>query len=496
MAVTITNEDLQYILSQVLNAIRSESQSVDELPTVDSLTGINSLPALQGQTVVKAPVSLLGQPAVAAASVANSAAINANDKALLAQQATITAQQAATSADNSAQAADKAAKAADLAAQNANTASQSAVRKITVKNKKGETIDQLTPGAGGNVDLIMTGDGSGSGFYNVTLLHPQSGFYTKETAIAAVVNAGIENETKPGMIITFEASPGKWLDFRFEGTDIGNFPTPAAWNPYGGGNAVKKVTVSKGTDTDELIPDAGGNILIDIPIVKVDKTLTENGTNPVEGGAVLKAISELENQFGISIVLNTIVDGDDKAYSLSLLDVNGNVLNTTETFTSGGGSGSAVGTRVILTRITENPTVKYGDTVKLQFLYDQIDTSNNSSTGNAAKAAITIVFGATSSSFEFDIAAGSTTTLDVTKYLGVGNNTVRVRIVTNDETAQVSSVSWTVRTVQLVLSSSFNVASVIQRGTAVSVPFALTGSGDKTLRMYTTLVHKLSFSNN
>jgi hypothetical protein len=57
MAVTITGDDLQYIL----NAIKTESQSVDELPTVNSLSGINSLPALRGQTVVKVPVSLLGQ---------------------------------------------------------------------------------------------------------------------------------------------------------------------------------------------------------------------------------------------------------------------------------------------------------------------------------------------------------------------------------------------------------------------------------------------------
>jgi len=486
MAVTITNDDLQYILQQVLNAIRSESQSVDELPTVNSLSGINSLPALQGQTVVKAPISLLGQPATQAAATANAAATAANNAATTANTAATNANSARDSANQAAQEANTAAGVANQAAQNANQAAASAVRKITTKDKNGETIDELTPDGSGNVNLPMTGgSGSGSGFYNVTVLHPiSSGYYTKETAVAALQNADIDDEEKPGMIITFEVSAGKWLDYRFEGTNLESFLTLAAWNRYGGGDAIKKVTVSKGTDTQELTPDESGNIGLDIPVVEVDVTLTENGTNPVRGGAILAAIQQLENQFGVSIILNTIGEGDDKAYSLSLLDKNGEVLSTTETFTGGGGGGSVAGTKVILTRITENPTVKFGDRVQLQFLYDQIDTASNSSTGNAAKATVTVVHGATSSSLALDVPAGSTTTLDVTKYLGIGNNTVRVRVVTNDESAQVSAISWTVKTIQLTLASSFNVATVINRGNTVSVPFALSGSGDKTLRMY------------
>jgi hypothetical protein len=470
---------------EILNAIRADSQSVDELETVNTLTGINSLPALSGNKVVKAPVSLLSQPATQAATTANMAATLANQRATEAQQAAAAANQAAVNTEVAIHLAETAAQSANNAAQNANTAAQSAVRKITTKNKKGDTISELTPNAAGNVDLMMTGDGSGSGFYNVTLQHKlASGFYTKETAVAALKNADIDLEQKPGMIITFESSAGKWLDYRFEGTNTESFLTPQAWNRYGGGDAIKKITVSKGTATNELTPDESGSIGIDIPVVTVDKTLIEGGTNPVEGGAILKAIQENESLFGAQLLLNTIGEGDDKVYSLSLLDKNGEVLNTTESFTGGGGSGSTVGTKVILTRITENPTVKYGDTVKLQFLYDQIDTSNNSSTGNSAKATVTVVFGAVSNAFELDIAAGSTVSLDVTKYLGIGNNIVRVRVVTKDEMAQVSSVSWTVKTVQLTLASSFNVATVVNRGNTVSVPFALTGSGDKTLRMY------------
>lgn len=56
---------------------------------------------------------------------------------------------------------------------------------------------------------ISGGSGSGSGFYNVTKLHPlNTGFYTKETAVTAVSGAKVKDEEKPGMIITFEESAG------------------------------------------------------------------------------------------------------------------------------------------------------------------------------------------------------------------------------------------------------------------------------------------------
>lgn len=45
--------------TELLNAIKAESQSVDELTQVTSLDGIVSLPAIRGTEVVSAPVSLL-----------------------------------------------------------------------------------------------------------------------------------------------------------------------------------------------------------------------------------------------------------------------------------------------------------------------------------------------------------------------------------------------------------------------------------------------------
>lgn len=52
-------------------------------------------------------------------------------------------------------------------------------------------------------------------------------------------DAEIEDEDKPGTIITFETSAGKWEDYRFEGTGTDSFLVPSAWSRHGGGDAIK-----------------------------------------------------------------------------------------------------------------------------------------------------------------------------------------------------------------------------------------------------------------
>lgn len=335
-------------------------------------------------------------------------------------------------------------------------------------------------------EISGTGSGgTGSGFYNVTQLHPlETGFYTKETAVPVLADAEINNEQKPGMIITIETSAGKWEDYRFEGTNVESFFEPTAWQRFGGGDAIKNVTVTKGTNTEELSPDERGNVNIEIPVTETDETITENGTNPVEGKAIFAKFAEIGSKYPVQLKLNTIGEGDNKAYSMSLVNEDGEILDTSDQFTGGGG-GSVATTKIVLTRITPNPTVKNGDTVKLFYSYDHIDTTSDSTTGNAAKAVITITRGATSSTIESTIAAGSIQTVDVTKYLGIGSNSVKVRVTVGEgDEMQVSSLAWTVNVVQLTLTSSFNIASVINRGDTINIPYALSGSGTKTLRCF------------
>lgn len=335
-------------------------------------------------------------------------------------------------------------------------------------------------------DLVKaSGGGSGSGFYNVTQLHPLgSGYYTKDTAVAALSGADIDDDSKPGMVITFEASAGKWLDYRFEGTDISSFLTPSAWNRYGGGDAIKKIRVTKGTATDELAPDGQGVVSLDIPVMEVDQSVNENSTNPVSGKAVAAKMNEKTSAYGTALQLNEIGDGSDKAYSLSLLNEAGDVISTSDMFTGGGG-GTVATTKVVLTRVTPNKTVKSGDEVKLTYTYDQTDTATGESTGNPAKVTVTVTQGANSNTLTGNISAGSTNTVDVTKYMGVGTNTVRVRVEAGEGAElQVAQVTWSINVVQLTLSSSFSISTAVARGQALSVPYALSGAGTKTLRCY------------
>ena len=98
----------QEIKEEILLDIKGESQSVDELEEVDSLVGVNSLPAMRGTEVVVAPISLLGAPAQAAAAEALAAKAGA-------EAAAASAGTAADNADEKAQAAQAAAAAAQTA---------------------------------------------------------------------------------------------------------------------------------------------------------------------------------------------------------------------------------------------------------------------------------------------------------------------------------------------------------------------------------------------
>ena len=541
----ISQEDIQ----QVLNAIKAESQGVQELEEVTSLSGVNSLPAVKGDELVSVPVSLLQKPATDAAAKAetaaqkaetaagnaeaakegaNSAAETANASAQKAETAAIQAQQVIEQYESTALAAMKGATARfDMAVEDAKIESMSyggndgrvvfvkskgifaylagsmtsakfynnwltadmyldATRSSILKDKLylfGETVYVWSDEE--NTLVKASGGGSGSGFYNVTQMHPLgSGYYTKDTAVAALADADIDDDSKPGMVITFEASAGKWLDYRFEGTDISSFLTPSAWNRYGGGDAIKKIRVTKGTTSSDLTPNEQGEVSLDIPVVEVDQAVNENSTNPVSGKAVASKINEKASTYGTALQLNEIGEGADKAYSLSLLNEAGEVISTSDMFTGGGG-GTVATTKVVLTRVTPNKTVKSGDEVKLTYTYDQTDTTTGESTGNPARVTVTVTQGANSNTLTGNISAGSTNTVDVTKYMGVGTNTVRVRVeVGEGAEMQVAQVTWSINVVQLTLSSSFSISTAVTRGQTLSVPYALSGAGTKTLRCY------------
>ena len=330
------------------------------------------------------------------------------------------------------------------------------------------------------VTALEQKQGIGGNVYNATAKH-----LTSYGDFMGAVDEVPKKERVNGLIVTAQIGL-EWQTKQFIGTtprDDTDWANPASWRTFGDTGGVKEIEYIRGTDTAILKPNKAGRVQLNVPTIQVDETITPGGTNPVQGKAIAAALANINP--GKKLRLNTIENGNDKAFSISLLDENDEELSTTEQFSGGGGGGSVAATKIVLERITGSLTTKAGAEVKLQFRYDHIDTSTNSSTGTPAMAEISVIRGANVNVIKMQLQAGNIHTIDVTKYIGVGSNTIRMKVTAGEEESkQVSSLTWTVTAVQLTLASSFDIATDITRGDRISVPFALTGSGQKTLRCF------------
>lgn len=233
----------------------------------------------------------------------------------------------------------------------------------------------------------------------------------------------------------------------------------------------------------EVLPNGSGQVDIEVDNV-VEQTLDPLSTNAVSSQAVAAQFSQLSSKYGASLQLNTSGEEGQEVYSISLVDENGEVLSTTDEFSGGGGSGETSTTRIILTKLTDNPTVKQGDEVKLKYYFDHQDRLSGVSTGIGGTATITISAGATTKSFVQALQPDTNFEIDVTNEMLVGSNNVKVRVeVDNGETIQVSTIAWRIQVITLRLNSSFDFAQTFKKGSTITIPFNLSGSGAKVLRL-------------
>jgi hypothetical protein len=65
--MALTEQEKQDLKLDIISQIKSESQGVNELQEVSSLDGVKTLPAMRGEELVTAPISLLGELATDAA---------------------------------------------------------------------------------------------------------------------------------------------------------------------------------------------------------------------------------------------------------------------------------------------------------------------------------------------------------------------------------------------------------------------------------------------
>ena len=551
--MALTEEEKKELVQDVVNQIKTDSQSVDELETVSTLDGVVSLPAMRGETVVSAPVKLLSKPAEdaavtakASAAVADAATKAAGEATTKAEAAAKTATDAASKATDAAQKTDAAVakavqveaeyKATALAARNGATARfdgmvegveivhmsyvqidgvyYDAVNKafygkvggrycnnwpqadLYMNEGRTEVLKDKAYVCGGVVyvwseeeETIVEISGSGGGnTYNVTEQVPlESGYYTLETAIAAV-----EGKARAkGRCITYETAQGKWETKQFKGTNIESWEQAASWEDFGGDGTVKSVTLNG----KKLEPGEDGNVAITISETEVDESLNASSTNPVQNAAVTAKLMEIEASTVLG--MNAELSDDGSSVRLALTNKSGAEIASADIPAgSGGGGGDASTTKIVLDAAVSKTIIKEGDSAMLTWTYDHQYSSGDekgTSTGQKATVSIEMKRGATVmyADTQHDVSKG-TYTLDLTKYLLLGTTDIYVRATTSDPTTgktQTRQSYVSVKAVTLALSSSFNIAECVAKGgygvsEAVSIPFAVSGSGDKTVTLY------------
>ena len=533
----MTDTEKQEIIAEVLKEIKASSTGVENLSEVTDLSTISSIPCLQGVTVVKVLVKSLQQPALDAAEIANNATTASQNQTALAKTATDNANTATSNANTAINNANAAAKTATDAAAAMSTvlctlvnvnilldvdtqyadivgavqAVQAAGNKSVQKNgvvfiyktAKGWKCKQFTGDASDDTIFATAsnwkdfgGGGSGAGFYNVTTQIPLStGYYTLNTAVAAVAAVGIEDDQKKGMVITFEEAAGKWVNYRFIGSDISTFADVTSWKLYIEDTYVRTISVVKGTTTTKTSPDSEGNVTIEVPVVNIDETLSQSSTNPVQNKAVYARFNDFDTKYGQVVKLITNTSGTETKYKIGLYAINSQSeevpLSETEEFSAGGGSGPTTATQIKLTRTgTSSTIIKTGLSAVIKMTYDQIYTASGESTGATGVATIRISHGSNYDTLTQSIPSGTMmgglNGVDITKYLVTGTNNVRVTVTVTDDTGstQTNSMSWTFTCVELVLSTTYNLAKEIYIGDTVSIPYSLTGEGNKTVYCY------------
>lgn len=551
--MALTEEEKKELVQDVVNQIKTDSQSVDELEAVSTLDGVVSLPAMRGETVVSAPLKLLSKPAEDAAAVAKASAAVADASAKKADTATATAKAAAQTANDAASKATDAAQKTNaavakaesvesryedtaLAARNGATARfDGLVKGVEIRlasysqidgvyydtvnksfcGKKGKIYCGNWPGAdmymndvrtevlkdkayvcGGVVyvwsdeeeNLVEISGSGGGNTYNVTEQVPlESGYYTLETAIAAVDGKA----RAKGRCITYETAQGKWETKQFKGTNIESWEQAASWEDFGGDGTVKSVTLNG----KKLEPGEDGNVVITISETEVDESLNVSSTNPVQNAAVAAKLMEIEASTVLG--MNAELSDDGSSVRLALTNKSGAEIASADIPAgSGGGGGDASTTKIVLDAAVSKTIIKEGDSAMLTWTYDHQYSSGDekgTSTGQKATVSIEMKRGATVmyADTQHDVSKG-TYTLDLTKYLLLGTTDIYVRATTTDPTTgktQTRQSYVSVKAVTLALSSSFNIAECVAKGgygvsEAVSIPFAVSGSGDKTVTLY------------
>ena len=354
--MALTETEKNELKKDILNSIKSESQSVDELLEVSSLDNIKSLPAMRGQDVVLAPIALLRKPAEDAAGTANAAATKANNAAATATGAAQTAMNATDAAASAAETANAAAAVARPAADEAYQVKQD-YENTALAALKGATarFGGFIEITGGDVDFFDDSEGHspeevryspshklfvvqasvkeyysswpGSEIYNRNgvLLKDKAYLFgdvlyvwsDEEGGLVEISGSGGGNtlnvsEAYPlesgyytlatAIIVVEEKRRGKGRCITYEAAQ-GRWETKQftgtsveSWEQPASWEDFGGAGTMKSltVNGEKQTPDAEGNVSLTIDKVEVDESLNAESTNPVENRAVAVKLGEVE----------------------------------------------------------------------------------------------------------------------------------------------------------------------------------------------------------
>lgn len=448
--MALTNEEKQ----ELLNAMKAESQGVDELEQVDSLDGIVSLPALRGEEVVSAPIKLLTKPAENAVASAERAAKQATEAAQTVHSVTRSANSAASAANAAASeasdAADKANSAVSAASEVvakyenvAKAAFNGATARFSYMVESATIQLQSSIAKGGVIVYVQS---------QKQFAYYVGGKYYGNWAVEGVPNAELYrgedfSSIQKNKVYLCGDVLYVWSDeendlVEISGSGGGNTYNVTEQVPLENGyytlaTAIKAVEekqrakgrcityeVSQGKwETKQFIgtnlsswdsisswedfggagtvksitvngtkqtPDSTGNVNVAIKETEVDESLDANSTNPVQNSAVTAKLNEVE--------ANTIFGGnaelseDESTVHLTLTNKSGaEVVGLDIPAGKGGGGGDASTTKIVLNASVDNTVIKEGGNARLTYTYDhQYSSGDEKGMSTGQKATIEV----------------------------------------------------------------------------------------------------------
>lgn len=336
-------------------------------------------------------------------------------------------------------------------------------------------------------------------FFNISQENNKYDYISAATARASVPKA----YRKSGVVIAYSIMSEGWFVEQFQASDSAFWAEEDSWSPIGGGGGLINLTQTNGhsyanselaredVSLKDRIPGqlityllSSGGWVVDM-FIGATSSMWGNDTEWVrlvtskDLGPLEFSVSELEQK--IKIIreeLDVKVDGayvekDDADQHVLYLTSNGEIVAEAILPAGGGGGGTSDVTMKLRSVGSTTIVVSETDPAKISYSWSSVYNDTQEETGfGSLQISVNNV-----SVVNRQIAQG-TFTEDVTRYLNLGTNMVRVRI--TDSVNNVRVLNYSVQKASFYLESSF-ATDTVYFTTPVQFRYTPYGAGDKTI---------------